>query len=127
VAAKDERRDQERVALQCPVTILTPLGGAWGEAMTVNMSSQGIYWISQLPFTPGLQVQCSIAIGAQGLRSEAEPIFLACRVRVVRVESTGEGVGVGCRIEQYSLCRGHRWKLVADDTSELHRGTAPAL
>jgi hypothetical protein len=99
----DDRRKRERVALQCPVHIMSPTDGQTGTGMTVNISSQGVYWISQFPFAPGEQVQCSIFISSNGFRPEPAPLSLECRVRVVRVEETVRGFGVGCLIEHYSV------------------------
>jgi hypothetical protein len=100
-----ERRQRERLALRCPVRIVESAEGPADDAVTVNLSSQGIYWISQTPCTPGQRIGCYVLIDPSGFRSGSSPVSLYCRVRVVRVEEVATGFGVGGRIEQYALSR----------------------
>jgi hypothetical protein len=91
------------VALRCPVRILAAAGKPGTDAVTANLSSEGIYWISQTPSTPGEEVECYVFISTGGFRPEASRVSLYCRVRVVRVEGIVAGFGVGGRIEQYAF------------------------
>jgi hypothetical protein len=100
-----ERRQRERLALRCPVRILASAESPADDAVTVNLSSQGIYWISQIPCTPGQRIGCYVFINPNGFRSGASAVSLYCRVRVVRVEEVATGFGVGGRIEQYAFSR----------------------
>jgi hypothetical protein len=122
-----ERRKRERVALQCPVRIVASADGLAGDAMAVNISCQGIYWISQLPFTPGEQVSCAIFIPPNGFRSDSSGLSLNCRVRVVRVEEASGGFGVGCRIEEYGLAKVQIGSAVQDTLQMLCEQRAEAV
>lgn len=104
-SVNSERRQRERLALRCPVRILASAEGPADDAITVNLSSQGIYWISQVPCTPGQRIGCYVFIDPGGFRSGAASVSLYCRVRVVRVEEVATGFGVGGRIEQYAFSR----------------------
>ena len=114
-----ERRKRERVALQCPIRIIASPGGQVGDAIVVNISCQGIYCLSQFPFTPGEQLRCAISISPNGFQPEDVPLSLQCELRVVRVEETSAGFGMGCRIEEYALARVHRGQTSEDDLQML--------
>ena len=73
------------------------------EATTSNLSSDGVYFQSAVPAIPGEQLQCSILLTPPSFRAARKPVYLECRVRVLRVEETKAGFGVGCRIEAYSV------------------------
>ncbi len=104
-SVNSERRQRERVALRCPVRILASAENPADDAVTVNLSSQGIFRISQVPCTPGEKISCYVFINPSGFRSAPSPVSLYCRVRVVRVEEVATGFGVGGRIEQYAFSR----------------------
>lgn len=54
-------------------------------------------------FKPGDRIRCEITIPNTTLGFSA-PVFLECQVTVRRIESLQPGFGLGCRIEQYSVC-----------------------
>ena len=112
-----ERRKRERMRLQCPVQIFRAPEGLALEASTVDLSADGVYWISKGAFSPGERIQCSIFITPSGFRAPKTPLYLHCRVHVVRVEATEVGFGVGCRIEQFVLLPAHESGAWADDRS----------
>lgn len=112
-----ERRKRERVDLQCPVQIFRAPEGRALEATTVNLSSDGVYWVSADVFSPGERIECSILITPPGFRAPKIPVYLHCRARVVRAEATEAGFGVGCRIEQFVLLPAHVPGASADDRS----------
>ena len=103
--------------LQCPVQIFREPEGRALEATTVNLSSDGFYWISADFFSPGESIQFSIFITPPGFRAPKPPVYLHCRARVVRVEETESGFGVGCRIEQFALLPAHEPVAAADGRS----------
>jgi hypothetical protein len=77
------------------------------ETVTQDLSSDGFYCFSRIPFLPGEKLVCMLRIPAHRLdRSDLEA-ELECQVRVVRIEPLSEeGVfGIGCRIEDYRLTR----------------------
>jgi len=116
IAAGDRRR-RERVALRCPVELVTPAGGSHG-GTTRDLSSDGVYWISGAPFHPGEQVQCSILIKVPGYRAAHSCLTMLCSVRVLRIEGAGQGFGVGAAIESYTLA--------SRDAAATGMGAAPA-
>jgi hypothetical protein len=100
-----ERRTRERVTLQCPVRIF-PAGNMEGcHALTVNVSSRGVYCLSEVSFAPGARLQCQIEMTPTVFRTAITPVWLDCVLEVVRIERRHEGFGVGCRIESYVLRR----------------------
>lgn len=103
-----ERRKRERIELQCPVQLFTIPEGAALEATTMNLSCDGVYWVSKVPFSLGERIQCSIHITPPGFRAIKTRPFLHCRVRIVRVEESSAGFGVGCQIEEFALFPDHQ-------------------
>jgi hypothetical protein len=103
-----ERRKRERIELQCPVQLFTIPEGAALEATTMNLSCDGVYWVSKVPFSLGERIQCSIHITPPGFRATKTRPFLHCRVRIVRVEESSAGFGVGCQIEEFALFPDHQ-------------------
>jgi hypothetical protein len=74
----------------------------------MNLSCDGVYWVSKTPFSLGERVQCSIHITPPGFRATKTRLLLHCRVRIVRVEESAEGFGVGCQIEEFALFPAHQ-------------------
>jgi PilZ domain len=75
------------------------------ETFTRDLSSDGFYCLSKVPFVPGERLACSIKIpGYQGTGSTLES-ELECRVQVIRTEAANvDGYfGMGCRIEDYRV------------------------
>jgi len=103
-----ERRKRERVDLQCPVQLFTIPEGPALEATTVNLSCDGVYWVSNMPFSLGERIQCSIHITPPGFRATKSRLLLHCRVRIVRVEESAAGFGIGCQIEESALFPSHQ-------------------
>ena len=110
-----ERRKRERIGLQCPVQLFTIPEGPALEATTVNLSCDGVYWVSNVPFSLGQRVQCSILITPPGFRATKTRLYLHCRVRIVRVEESATGIGVGCQIEDFALFPAHQTRLSGMD------------
>ena len=112
-----ERRKRERVDLQCPVQLFTIPEGPATEATTMNLSCDGVYWVSNVPFSLGERVQCSIHITPPGFRAAKTRLLLHCRVRIVRVEESPAGFGVGCQIEEFALFPAHQTSTTELDAS----------
>ena len=80
---------------------LFPPGRPWVKSNTENLSSEGLYCITEERFKLGDRLQCEIIIPATfGLESS---MVLECHVTIRRVENLPRGFGLGCRIEDYSL------------------------
>jgi len=99
-----ERRRRARLGLQCLVRLRQP-DHTIIEGRTLNLSSEGVFWVSAQPFALGERIRCSIWVLGRGSRS-GETACLDCRLQVVRVEKLQAGFGLGCRIEDYVLVPG---------------------
>jgi PilZ domain len=104
MALSGDRRKRQRVALHWPVRLFGQHGRASVESITENLSTEGLYCISTMPFKTGERLRCEIVI-PKALGSDA-PIVLDCHVTVRRVVYLRSGFGVGCHIEDYSLSSG---------------------
>jgi hypothetical protein len=102
MASSDDRRKRKRVSLHWPVRLFRQSGKLPVESTTENLSSEGLYCISQEPFKQGERLQCMIVIPETVVGLES-PILLECQVTIRRVENLRHGFGLGCHIEDYSL------------------------
>lgn len=114
-----ERRKRERVDLQCPVQLFTIPEGPALEATTRNLSCDGVYWVSKIPFSLGERIQCSIHITPPGFRATKTGLLLHCRVRIVRLEESVAGFGVGCQIEEFALFPVHQTSISGLNASSI--------
>jgi hypothetical protein len=102
MASTGDRRKRKRVPLHWPVRLLRQKGPSV-ESVTKNLSSEGLYCITQERFKRGERLQCEILVPGESFGS-AEPFLrLRCHVTVKRVEHVHLGFGLGCHIEDYSL------------------------
>jgi hypothetical protein len=99
----EERRKRNRVALRWPIRLFRSLNGASVESTTENLTSNGFYCTSRERFALGERLDCIIAIPLGGVGYSRAPIRLQCRARVMRVEHSRDGFGLGCSIEDYDL------------------------
>ena len=100
-----ERRVRGRLALRWPVCLTRQETGEPIHVKTENLSSQGFYCLCAEPFAVGEQLDCRLVIPWQKRRYGRPNLVLACRVRVVRVETEAAGdlFGVAFQIENYSV------------------------
>lgn len=75
-------------------------------SMTQNLSSEGLYCITEGRFQAGERVRCEIVLPAEGLVYADSSIRLRCTITVRRVENLQRGYGLGCHIEDYALLTG---------------------
>jgi hypothetical protein len=109
-----ERRQRERIMLRCPVELFVQSGDEVRHATTLNLSSRGLYCISELPFSPGERLRCRIELTPRRCQTEHDAVYLDCLVEVVRVERTADAYGIGCRIVRYLLTRAPHEMLAGD-------------
>jgi len=102
MASSSDRRKRKRVPLHWPVRLLRREGQSV-ESTTENLSSEGLYCITQERFKRGERLQCEILIPGESLGSPQPFLRLRCHVTVKRVEHVHLGFGLGCHIEDYSL------------------------
>ncbi len=74
--------------------------------MTENLSSEGLYCISQEPFKPGEDLKCEIVLPGEIFGSSEPSIRIQGHLTVRRVEHLDSGFGLGCYIEDYTLATG---------------------
>jgi hypothetical protein len=98
-----ERRRRARVQLRCPVSFFRVDGREPTRAITLNISSDGFYCLSNTPFVPGQLIGCLLLVSANDPDGRERKVALDCQVRVVRVSNRGiDGMyGIGCKIEDY--------------------------
>src|SRR5260370_21684043 len=94
-------RKRKRVAVHWPVRLFRREGQSV-ESITENLSSEGLYCITQEPFKRGERLQCEIVIPAESFGSPEPFLRLQCRVTVRRVEHLQRGFGLGCHSGEYS-------------------------
>jgi hypothetical protein len=74
--------------------------------MTENLSSEGLYCITERRFKTGERLLCEIILPGVGLGYPESSIRLQCNITVRRVENLQRGYGLGCQIEDYALLTG---------------------
>ena len=102
MASPGDRRKRKRVPLHWPVRLLRQKGRSV-ESTTENLSSEGLYCITQERFKRGERLQCEIVIPEESAGSPEPYLRLQCHVTIERVEHVHRGFGLGCHIEDYSL------------------------
>lgn len=105
MALAGDRRKRTRVAVHWPVRLIRQPGTQPVETRTENLSSDGLYCITNVPFQPGERLQCEILLPGEGLGFSQSSVRLQCHVTVRRVEPLNVigAFGLGCQIEDYSL------------------------
>ena len=96
-------RKRKRVAVHWPVRLWRQREVVPIESTTENLSSEGLYCITQEPFKQGERLQCEIVIPGESFGSSEPFLRLQCHVTVKRVEPVHRGFGLGCHIEDYSV------------------------
>src|SRR5262245_30650707 len=100
-----ERRKRVRTRLHWQVALWALSQADPIESLTRDLSSDGFYCSSRVPFVPGERVACIIKVPVYDSERADAVVSLKCRIRIVRVElSDDEGLyGLGCEIEDYRL------------------------
>ena len=106
MASPGDRRKRKRVPLHWPVRLLRQRGMPPVESITENLSSEGLYCITQERFKRGERLQCEILVPGESFGSPEPFLRLRCHVTVKRVEHIHRGFGLGCHIEDYTLASG---------------------
>lgn len=75
------------------------------ETVTGNLSSDGFYCRSRVPFVPGETLPCKLRIPGYPIERSVVDWELTCRVQVIRVDPADcDGrFGMACRIEDYRV------------------------
>ena len=102
--AQAERRKRARIRVHWRIVLSRHRSGEGAsETITEDLSSDGFYCFSRIPFVAGELLFCTLYLPTGDSRCGAS--HLECRVRVVRVEkrSTGNNYGVACMTEDYEV------------------------
>ena len=70
-----------------------------GKGVTRDVSESGVYFETDLPFTPGAPISFSFNFDD----APGGPLVLKCEARIVRVEDRGGKTGVGATITSYKF------------------------
>ena len=104
------RRKRTRAQLHWPLSF--PLTGTTETVLTMtqDLSSDGFYCIANARFVPGEARHCTLLVPTHHPSGENSPLHVLCKVRIIRVEVTGERgfYGVGCQIMDYRLVNSAR-------------------
>jgi hypothetical protein len=103
VARRPDRRRRPRVQLHWSVRFVRASGMDAVEATTRDLSSDGFFCLSDVPFIPGERLICVIKVPAHDPQKKERAVWIECGIRVMRVGPTDfDGVfGIACRIEDY--------------------------
>ena len=104
-----ERRQRARNDLHWSVLLFRNRPAGVVESLTQDLSSSGFYCVTNVAFTPGERVVCTLKIPTHDPTGKHLQRRLECKVRVVRVEPRGpDGLfGLACQIEDYRFIQVH--------------------
>ena len=98
-----DRRCRVRVVVHWPL-IFRDHAGIISEAVTHNLSSQGVYFHAEAPCVPGEVLAATMMVPTHNPENSGQVIPVSCKLRILRVETlTGNRFGIGCRIEEYHI------------------------
>jgi hypothetical protein len=98
-----DRRHRSRVLLRCPLRLYRAGSAQAFEGETQNLSSAGFYCLVRGSIDLGDHLECVLTVPGENFNQGKGDVKLRCQVQVVRVEDQPAGLGVACRIDQYSL------------------------
>ena len=86
------QRHEERFLLEVPVML------EGGVALSRDISSSGIYFVTDQPLAPGGSVRFSVKLNYV---RPGKPVRLDCQGQVLRVEAAGAKLGVAASISEF--------------------------
>jgi hypothetical protein len=104
------RRKRTRAQLHWPLSFSLTGTTETVQTITQDLSSDGFYCIANARFVPGEARHCTLLVPTHHPGGENSPLHVLCKVRIIRVEVTGERgfYGVGCQIMDYRLVNSAR-------------------
>jgi len=104
------RRKRTRAQLHWPLSFALTGTAESVQTITQDLSSDGFYCIANARFVPGEARHCTLLVPTHHPGGENSPLHVLCKVRIIRVEVTGERgfYGVGCQIMDYRLVNSAR-------------------
>jgi hypothetical protein len=121
------RRKRTRAQLHWPLSFALTGTAETVQTITQDLSSDGFYCIANARFVPGEARHCTLLVPTHHPGGENSPLHVLCKVRIIRVEVTGERgfYGVGCQIMDYRLvnsARGVELQGAFDDADKEESG-----
>jgi hypothetical protein len=102
MTAGAERREARRFTMTLPLRILrSDDGGAEFRTQTRDVSYRGLYFLADARLDVGSEIEFIITLPEQVTQSG--DVNIRCRGSIVRVESTGERMGVAAKINRYEF------------------------
>ena len=98
-----DRRHRSRVLLRCPLRLYRMGSSQPFEGETQNLSSAGFYCLVRGSVDLGDRLECVLTVPGESFNQGNGDVKLLCQVEVIRVEHHTTGLGVACRIHDYSL------------------------
>jgi hypothetical protein len=101
-----ERRRRPRLRLSYALSLHRPGEASSVETKTEDISCEGFFCISEIPFAPHEIVECYLVIPRDTLRIPVgRDLILHCTAEVVRVarNRAESSFGIACRLEDYTL------------------------
>jgi hypothetical protein len=102
MANGSERREARRFTMTLPVRILPRTdGSAEFHTQTRDVSYRGLYFLANSRLDVGSEIEFVLTLPEQV--TESGDVNIRCRGSVVRVESSGDHMGVAAKIERYEF------------------------
>ncbi|SRR6266849_5710436 len=102
MATGAERREARRFNMTLPLRILQSNGGgAEFRTQTRDVSYRGLYFMADARLDVGSEIEFIITLPEQVTQSG--DVNIRCRGSIVRVETTGERMGVAAKINRYEF------------------------
>src|ERR1700694_2287249 len=98
-----DRRHRSRVLLRCPLRLYRMGSSQPFEGETQNLSPAGFYCLVRGSVDLGDRLECVLKVPGESFNQGKGDVKLLCQVEVTRVERQPDGLGVACRIHDYSL------------------------
>jgi hypothetical protein len=101
-----DRRKRTRMQVHWPLRFINGDTTGIVNTVTYDLSSDGFYCVTRLPFVPGELKVCALDVPTSHPKGDERIVSADCTVRIIRVEVLEDGLyGVGCRIENYRFVR----------------------
>jgi hypothetical protein len=102
MANGSERREARRYTMTLPMRIFPrDARGSEFQARTRDVSYRGLYFLSELDFEVGREIEFIITLPEQVTQSG--DVHIRCRGLVVRVEPADGRMGIAAKIERYEF------------------------
>jgi hypothetical protein len=110
IAYQSERRKRARTKVHWAILLFQGHSSEAVHTVTRDLSSNGFYCLSRIPFKCGEVLICSLQVPTYEPFNNAGTLALECRARVMRREpAEADGLcGIACQIEDYQFATASR-------------------